>query len=478
MLAHRPFLQRIFPRVGRALRAAVVACLVISASATALAEPPGMGGKGPTEDGLPKSLPAAAIFQRASPSVFVVRARSASDASVASQGSAVALEPELLATNFHVVRGSRMIEVVRNDQSSRATLVAFDEKRDLALLEVKGLGARPARIRRAPEIAVGEQVYAIGSPRGLELTFSDGLVSALRDVEGGQVIQTTAPISPGSSGGGLFDASGQLIGLTTFTAKDSQNLNFAHPIAWLDALRATPSLTPGDAAAAAAAPVWDIGHRPPELECAIDRDQVWAFFPSGDEILESKPTKDTYAFQKFGTQTPSVTPGDDKLVLVNLDRRRGWLWFMPGPSSKAYGKGEFYLFDVVGSDFQLTRFIPKVFHGQPRYRALAGSCRAVVREKPVVRGEPAVATLSAGSSRPKTCIEGAADRCVAEADALPPERTAVRVTLLRRGCELGDTASCERGTEVADKAGLKSIAAELRIRSKRHDEEGTALEPQ
>jgi serine protease Do len=57
-------------------------------------------------------------------------------------------------------------------------------------------------------LKVGAKVYAIGAPKGLELTLSDGIVSSLREVEGGQYIQTTAAISPGSSGGGLFDENG------------------------------------------------------------------------------------------------------------------------------------------------------------------------------------------------------------------------------------------------------------------------------
>ena len=83
------------------------------------------------------------------------------------------------------------------------------------------------------ELATGERVYAVGAPEGLELTFSEGVISALRDSEGARMIQTSAAISPGSSGGGLFDAAGNLVGITTFYLKEGQSLNFALPGEWV-----------------------------------------------------------------------------------------------------------------------------------------------------------------------------------------------------------------------------------------------------
>jgi len=87
-------------------------------------------------------------------------------------------------------------------------------------------------------LRVGMRVYAVGAPRRLEQTISDGLLSALRRGDAGelQLVQTSAPISPGSSGGGLFDAHGRLIGITTSGLKESQNLNFAMPARWISDL--------------------------------------------------------------------------------------------------------------------------------------------------------------------------------------------------------------------------------------------------
>ena len=79
----------------------------------------------------------------------------------------------------------------------------------------------------AADLKVGERVYTVGAPSGLERTLGEGIISGLRDSSEGQFIQTTALISPGSSGGGLFDRSGNLIGVTTFLLKEAQAINFA-----------------------------------------------------------------------------------------------------------------------------------------------------------------------------------------------------------------------------------------------------------
>jgi tetratricopeptide (TPR) repeat protein len=92
-------------------------------------------------------------------------------------------------------------------------------------------------------------VYAIGAPEGLELTFSEGIISSLRDFDGSQYIQTSAAISQGSSGGGLFDTEGRLVGITAFFIAEGQNLNFALPAGWIAELERA-----GRPAARAAAP--------------------------------------------------------------------------------------------------------------------------------------------------------------------------------------------------------------------------------
>jgi S1-C subfamily serine protease len=104
------------------------------------------------------------------------------------------------------------------------------------------------------QITVGQNVFAVGNPKGLELTMSAGLVSSLRRNTAGQLvlIQTSAAISGGSSGGGLFDAQGNLVGLTTLgsVTGDAQNLNFAIPAEWVRGLPARHASAAASAAAA------------------------------------------------------------------------------------------------------------------------------------------------------------------------------------------------------------------------------------
>src|SRR5207253_8563960 len=82
-------------------------------------------------------------------------------------------------------------------------------------------------------LAVGQPVYIISAPHGLDLTFTAGIISALRPVLGSVLIQTDAAVSPGSSGGGLFDRAGRLIGMPCFQLQEGQHLNFALPVDWI-----------------------------------------------------------------------------------------------------------------------------------------------------------------------------------------------------------------------------------------------------
>ena len=184
------------------------------------------------------ALPAAALtpeelFEKASRSVFVVHTYDKDGRRLAS-GSGVVTGQEQIITNCHVLAKSTSIRVSRGNASFGATLEFPDPERDLCQLRVKDLSAPAVPLGSIGSVRIGQRVYAIGAPLGLELTLSDGLVSSLRGDDGNTpLIQTTAPISPGSSGGGLFDASGNLIGITTFGGRRERQLNFAHPADWI-----------------------------------------------------------------------------------------------------------------------------------------------------------------------------------------------------------------------------------------------------
>ena len=138
-----------------------------------------------------------------------------------------------------------------------ASLLTQNQERDLCLLFVEELSLPPAakvaRLGAAKALSVGEEVYAVGAPAGLDLSLSRGIVSQLRGTLGTQIaplVQTDVAISPGSSGGGLFAQSGDLVGVTTFKLQ-GENLNFAVPVEWVADLR-TQSLQVTKATAGAA----------------------------------------------------------------------------------------------------------------------------------------------------------------------------------------------------------------------------------
>jgi S1-C subfamily serine protease len=175
------------------------------------------------------------LFRQASQSVYWVVQRSASWGQEArtAYGSAVAISENSALTNCHVVAGADAEIVIGSTQPAEqdsAELVAADFEADRCVLKVRHMQLRPvAGMRRADTLEIGEPVYAIGNPRGLELTLSDGLLSGKRLQAERRLLQITAPISPGSSGGGLFDSRGNLIGITTSTLRGAQNINFALP---------------------------------------------------------------------------------------------------------------------------------------------------------------------------------------------------------------------------------------------------------
>ncbi len=187
------------------------------------------------------AMDAEQVFDKAAPSVVTVESQDANGV-LLSFGSGVVVAPGEIITNCHVLRDGVLLHVKKEGHSASAYLHFSDKARDLCQLQANQATAftRPVRaIIAMSDLRVGQHVYAIGAPRGLELTLSDGLISGLRHSAGGsvQLIQTTAPVSPGSSGGGLFDQDGRLVGITTFVLKESQNLNFAVPAMWVQELQ-------------------------------------------------------------------------------------------------------------------------------------------------------------------------------------------------------------------------------------------------
>jgi hypothetical protein len=211
-------------------------CAIIVGSALAIYCSPSHKDSTPPQERSPiasinasaPALTGTELFARLSPSVFVLLAKNTTSEVIA-LGTGVAIGDDEIVTNSHVISTAVTLELVQSGRTWRAFVKQDRPDLDLALLTVPGLRAQPVAMRAVDRVRTGEKVYAVGNPRGLEATISEGVVSSIRQTREGPIIQTTAPISPGSSGGGLFDASGLLIGITTSYLRDSQNLNFAIP---------------------------------------------------------------------------------------------------------------------------------------------------------------------------------------------------------------------------------------------------------
>ncbi len=202
-----------------------------------------------------QELSAQELFKRVSPSVVTIEIygdKEKESSPLIATGSGVVIptpdrkgakfspKGSVVATNCHLADKAKLFFVIRQGKQSGVGIVfARDADRDLCLVDVRLLDSAKDAIsdKKLPyvqlaapgQLSVGDSVYAVGAPQGLELTLSNGLVSGFREYNGDRLIQTTAPISQGSSGGGLFDARGRLVGITTMYLEDGQNLNFAIP---------------------------------------------------------------------------------------------------------------------------------------------------------------------------------------------------------------------------------------------------------
>ena len=161
-------------------------------------------------------------------------------------GSGFFVRDNLIATNYHVIEGAARGTAKLVGQFSTYTIegvTATDQTNDLALLKVTMSGIKPLPLGNSSDVKIGETVYVAGNPKGLEGTFSNGIISSRRDKYTKERLQMTAPISPGSSGGPVLNSKGEVIGVSFMTLVGGQNLNFAIPSRYLTELltKSTPA---------------------------------------------------------------------------------------------------------------------------------------------------------------------------------------------------------------------------------------------
>ena len=209
--------NRMFPRLSTFL-------LVVSLAAQSVKAEPSPSGA--------SSRPSfESVAANARKSVVVVACHTQKDRGQFGSGFAVG-RAGLFATNAHVVENCTDTTVTEygSAESKPAFVLMQDTEKDIALLYAPGISLPLLATVSLKGVAVGSRVLAVGHPEGLEFSVSDGIVSAIRELSPGiRMIQVTAPISPGSSGGPLLDIDGRVVGMATLFVKEGQNLNFAVP---------------------------------------------------------------------------------------------------------------------------------------------------------------------------------------------------------------------------------------------------------
>ena len=156
-------------------------------------------------------------------------------------GSGFFLKSNLIATNYHVIAGAASGTAKLVGKSTTYKIEGFtatNKYNDLVLLKVSASDIKPLPLGNSDAIKIGETVYVAGNPKGLEGTFSDGIISSRHGGHAKGRLQMTAPISPGSSGGPVLNRVGKVIGVSSMILKGGQNLNFAIPSLYLKTLLA------------------------------------------------------------------------------------------------------------------------------------------------------------------------------------------------------------------------------------------------
>jgi hypothetical protein len=244
-------------------------------------------------------------------------------------------------TNCHVLAKAKAVQVRRDNVVHEAKLEFADAERDLCTLTVKDFTAPAVVITNLSGVRIGHRVYAVGNPERLFLTLSEGLVSGLRTEDPRlPPLQTTAPISPGSSGGGLFDDQGRLLGITTLMVlgrqRVAQNLNFAIPAEWLAevperakaalAARKPPAPAPGANPGAPGLPVPGANYRYQWADRQNSRQQDFSV-----QVTAVDGANVTESFGAPGRTAAAATVAAREPVFIarNLGEGRSMLEFAP-----------------------------------------------------------------------------------------------------------------------------------------------------
>ncbi|MCC7463242.1 MAG: trypsin-like peptidase domain-containing protein [Gammaproteobacteria bacterium] len=299
----------------------------------------------------------------------------------------------LLVSNLHVVEDAVSLEIERDSGEifDNVYYVTSDVRRDTVILKVPVSNVEALPLGSDETAEIGSRIYVMGNPLGQTATFSDGLVSAKRMVEGVELVQITAPISPGSSGGPAMNERGEVIGIATMFLEGGQNLNFLVPIHHVPPLvamgerpqRFAASLLPG--AERAPAPVTAASGTSGQAAAAsaltADAEQVARSLTSqmqkvedylrpkgftlshdpGVEALKAKENEDTSLQLDAGRTYAVVAVCDDDCSDVDM--------------ALLDTQGKSVVRDVDGSDVAMLSYVPTV-SGRHWIRVRVAACSA------------------------------------------------------------------------------------------------------
>lgn len=208
------------------------------------------------------SLQPREIFKLAEPSVVVVLAADAKGENN-NLGSGVLIAPLEIVTSCKVVEGAADIVVTQGSALRKGRLRFQDRERDLCQLHIEDAlpAAKPALLAESSlSLESGQDVFTISSPQGMERTISRGMISGLKETQGGsgRLIQLDAVMGPGSRGGGVFDDKANLVGIITPQFRQTETESYAVPVEWFIELKTRSqdlmAVTPGGELAAAKKP--------------------------------------------------------------------------------------------------------------------------------------------------------------------------------------------------------------------------------
>ena len=244
-------------------------------------------------------------------------------------GSGFVIHDGQIATNYHVINNMSVggVRLVGKEEIYPVeSVLDSDKEHDLAVIKVGGIDAPALSLGDSDTVRIGDKVYVAGNPQGLEGSFSDGIISAIRG-DSDKFFQMTAPISQGSSGGPVFNEKGEVIGVSFATFLNGQNLNFAIPVSYLKPMIKMPIAPP------------IVKHDSPS------RISVGEIIPLTLDIISSKaPQQVTIHYKTYDRNRYELEQSNRKMNLWSQQSASStWVYKVNLPAQKHIGSIEYYI---------------------------------------------------------------------------------------------------------------------------------------